>query len=188
MLHRADSRLRAMRHSTEFFAEIFDHDSLLCCTAQSRLHPIRHSGEALLCALRHSMESHLRAMPHSAESQPDAEPYPDAELEPDAELDLVPHPEPDPAPHLDPVLVPDTKPDKLVCGFSLSKSESGTGSGFIVQIYCDSVLCCIAQSSDSTLCGIAGSRYCAMPHRAESTHIREYLGKIETQFKNILGR
>jgi hypothetical protein len=67
-------------------------------------------------------------------------------------IDQAPHPEPDLAPDLDPVLVP----DQLVHGFSLSKS--GIGSGFILQIqsmYCDSVLCRIAWSSNSALCVVA---------------------------------
>jgi hypothetical protein len=46
------------------------------------------------------------------------------------------------------------------------------------------------QSAESRLCTMQHStelRLNAMLHGGDSTHIREYLGKIETKFENILG-
>jgi hypothetical protein len=54
-------QLRAMRHSAEFFVNIFYHESELFRTARSRLHAMPHSAELRLRAMGHSAEStHIR--------------------------------------------------------------------------------------------------------------------------------
>jgi hypothetical protein len=77
---------------------------------------------------------------------PDPAPNPVPDPAPHPEPNPALHTKPNPAPHLDQVLVPDLKLDQLVHGFNLSKTRSGKGSGFILQIYCDSALCGIEQS------------------------------------------